>query len=66
MIDRTTKMILILAVLGLWLNAIAPLFHPKSVAAQNPFTCTGEIKVNAWGATTTSIGGYNVKLDCSR
>lgn len=32
-IDRTTKLLLAFIALGLWLNAIAPLWHPAKVAA---------------------------------
>jgi hypothetical protein len=64
-IDKTTKIVLVLLALGLWLNAVAPLLRPRKVSAESPFKCTGDIKVNAWGATAASIGGYNVTLNCS-
>jgi len=35
MIDRTTKFILFLIALGLWANAVIPLFRPKTAAAQD-------------------------------
>lgn len=63
--DKTTKVILAAIALGLLLNAVTPLTHPRSVQADGPFTCSGEIKVNAWGASEPSIGGYKVSLDCS-
>ena len=34
--DRTTKILLAFIALGLWLNALAPLWHPRPVAAQDP------------------------------
>lgn len=34
MIDRTTKILLIVIALGLWANAMMPLFRPHPVAAQ--------------------------------
>ena len=33
--DKTTKMLLALIALGLWLNLVAPLFHPARVAAED-------------------------------
>ena len=32
-IDRTTKLLLLMIALGLWLNAVAPLFYAKKVSA---------------------------------
>jgi hypothetical protein len=34
-IDKTTKVLLALIALGLWLNVVAPLFHPVRVAAED-------------------------------
>jgi hypothetical protein len=65
MIDRTTKIILMIIALGLLANALTPLLRPIPVAAQNsPFACTGTFKVNPWGTTATSIGGYDIDLKC--
>ena len=33
MIDRTTKVLLVVIALGLWANAVIPLFQPKTAAA---------------------------------
>ena len=33
MIDKTTKILLLVIALGLWLNLAIPLFQPKTVAA---------------------------------
>ena len=63
-IDRSTKAVLILIAVGLWLNAIAPLIHSTPVRASESFSCNGEVKVNAFGATEPSIGGYKVDLKC--
>jgi hypothetical protein len=35
MIDKTTKILLILIALGLWANAVLPLIRPHAVAAQS-------------------------------
>jgi hypothetical protein len=32
-VDRTTKLLLLTVALGLWLNALSPLFHIKKVSA---------------------------------
>lgn len=34
--DRTTKVLLLLIALGLWVNALAPMFRPAPVAAAHP------------------------------
>jgi hypothetical protein len=34
-IDRTTKVLLALIALGLWANAVSPLWSPRPVAAQD-------------------------------
>lgn len=34
--DKTTKLLLALIAMGLWLNAIAPLWHPVPAAAATP------------------------------
>ena len=33
--DKITKLLLLMIALGLWVNALAPLFRPAPVAAQN-------------------------------
>jgi hypothetical protein len=35
-VDRTTKALLLLIALGLWANALAPLFRPAPVVAARP------------------------------
>jgi len=32
-VDRTTKALLLMIALGLWLNAIGPFFHVKKISA---------------------------------
>jgi hypothetical protein len=64
MADRSTKIILLLIAIGLWINALIPLFRPRVVSAQKSFACKGELKANAWGGTAANIGGYTVKMDC--
>ena len=64
-IDKTTKIALVLLALGLWFNALAPLVRPRKVSAGSPSKCTGEIRVKELGATTAGEGGYDVTLNCS-
>jgi hypothetical protein len=64
MIDRTTKLLLLVIALGLFANAVALLIRPQQAHAAGSLSCTGEIKANAWGGTTASIGGYNVDVKC--
>ena len=64
MIDRPTKIILGAIAVGLWINGLMPLFHPKSVGAMESFSCTGDLKANAWGGVEATIGGYKVELKC--
>jgi hypothetical protein len=63
--DRTTKFLLAVIAVALWLDFLAPMFRPAPVKASGNMSCTGAIKVNAFGATATSIGGYNVNLQCT-
>jgi hypothetical protein len=64
-VDGSTKLLLVLIALGLWANALAPLFRPKTVRASSSATCTGTLKANAWGGEKASIGGYNVDISCT-
>jgi hypothetical protein len=64
MVDLTTKTILIVIALGIWLNLAKPILTPPSARAADSYTCKGELKANAWGGTKESIGGYNVDLTC--
>ena len=66
MIDRTTKIVLAFIALGLWLNAISPMLHPKKVSAEGRLDCKGTVKVNVYGATEAQIGGYDVDLKCDQ
>lgn len=62
--DKTTKIILAMIALGLLLNAFTPLMRPRSVRADGPLNCSGEINVSPFGATTPTTGGYEVSLNC--
>lgn len=64
MIDRTTKILLALTALALFVNAAQGFLNPKPVNAAGSFSCSGTAKANAWGGTTASIGGYDLSLDC--
>ena len=64
MIDRTTKMLLALIVLGLFANAAVPFLHPHAVKAGSDLTCSGALKANAYGGTEATIGGYELHLSC--
>lgn len=64
MIDRTTKLLLLLIALGLLANAVALLLHPVKTLAASPFSCDGELKANAFGATAPSLGGYKASFSC--
>ncbi len=62
--DKTTKILLALIALGLWFNAMAPLFHPTPVVrAADKVTCEGKLKASAYG-TTTYPGGYDFEVTC--
>jgi hypothetical protein len=62
--DRTTKLLLALIALGLWLNVVAPLFHQtRVVRAADKITCDGKLKASAFGATEFP-GGYDVDVTC--
>jgi hypothetical protein len=63
--DRTTKFLLAAIALGLWLSILMPALRPVPVKAASDMNCKGEILVNAWGTTATSIGGYKVSLKCT-
>lgn len=64
MIDRTTKIILVVIALILFANLMATLVHPPATSAQTSFACTGELTANAWGGTQATIGGYRVDVKC--
>ena len=63
--DRTTKVLLLLIAVGLWVSALAPLLRPKTIRAASSTTCTGTLKANAWGGGTANIGGYDVDVSCT-
>jgi hypothetical protein len=63
--DRSAKLLLILIALGLWVNALAPLFRSTTVRASSSTHCTGTLKANAWGGEKATIGGYDVDVNCS-
>ena len=65
-IDKTTKLLLALIALGLWLHVVAPLFHPaRVVRASDKITCEGKLKASAFGATEFP-GGYDVDVTCKQ
>jgi hypothetical protein len=64
MVDLTTKGILIVIALGIWLNLAKPILSPPTVRAAESYTCKGELKANAWGGIKETIGGYKVELTC--
>ncbi|MBZ5634480.1 MAG: hypothetical protein LAO55_15260 [Acidobacteriia bacterium] len=64
MTDKTTKLLLLAIALGLLANMLVAIFRPVPVKAASTLTCKGEIKANAWGGTTASIGGYEVDVKC--
>jgi hypothetical protein len=64
-LDTTTKLLLLIIALGLWLVALTPLFHPTTASASGNTHCTGTVKVNPWGSAAPSIGGWDVDLKCS-
>jgi hypothetical protein len=50
--DKTTKLLLGVIALGLWLNAIIRLLRPgKTAKASGSFKCMGDLKANAWGGS---------------
>jgi hypothetical protein len=61
--DRTTKVLLALIAIGLWLNAVAPFFPVRAVRASSKITCDGKLKTSAFGATAFP-GGYDVDVTC--
>jgi hypothetical protein len=62
--DRLMKLLLTLIALGLWANALAPLFRSTTVRASDSTHCTGTLKANAWGGEKATIGGYAVDVTC--
>jgi hypothetical protein len=64
-IDRTTKLLLLLVAVGLWINVLVSLFRsPATVKASESVHCKGTLTANAWGGTEATIGGYDVDLNC--
>ena len=66
--DKLTKVLLGVIAIALWMIALNPWLRPAPAAAARgqkvAFACTGELTANAWGGTESSIGGYEVDLDC--
>ncbi len=63
-LDRTTKLLLVLIALGLWANALSPLFRPaRIVHASATWKCDGKLKASAFGAKEFP-GGYDVDVTC--
>lgn len=55
-IDRTTKLLLLLASVGLWINVLVSLFRlPAIVKATESVHCKGTLTANAYGATEATI-----------
>lgn len=63
-LDRTTKLLLLLIALGLWLNALTPLFYPVTARAETDSHCTGSITTNSLGGTQPTVGDYAVDVTC--
>jgi hypothetical protein len=40
-VDRTTKMLLLMIAIGLWLNALSPLFYARKVSADTDSALQG-------------------------
>jgi hypothetical protein len=64
MADRTTKLLLLLIALAIFANTVVSLIRPVGARAADPFTCDGTFKVNAFGATQPTVGGYKAELNC--
>ena len=62
--DTPIKLLLTLIALGLWANALAPLFRSTVVRASTSTHCTGPLRANAWGGEKPTIGGYDVDVSC--
>ena len=63
--DRTTKLLLLLVVVGLWTNVLVSLFRsPPTVKASESVHCKGTLTANAYRATEATIGSYHVDLNC--
>jgi hypothetical protein len=64
--DRTTKLILGVIAVGLWVNAILPMFRPtRTLKASTSFKCSGQLKAKEFGATVANGGGYYVDVTCA-
>lgn len=60
--DRVTKILLALIALGLFANTF---WKPTQVRASGNLKCTGSVKVNPWGTSEPTIGGYNIDVTCA-
>jgi len=62
--DTYTKFILSIIALCLVVLVFSKTSIINKAVAATSMHCTGEIKANAWGGTTKSIGGYEVDIKC--
>ena len=64
--DKLTKVLLGTIAIALLMIALNPWLRPAPVGAVEDvsFECTGELRVNTWGATDPPLGGYSIELDC--
>jgi len=55
--DRTTKLLLLLVVIGLWINVLVSLFRsPLTVQVSESVHCKATLTANAYGETEATIG----------
>jgi hypothetical protein len=63
-IDRTTKILLLLVVLGLCANVLTSFFRPITVVrAADQVSCKGKLKASPFGVIYP--GGYDVEISCN-
>jgi len=63
-VDLYTKCVLTVIALALTIIAVTSLVAVRPAFAQSDTDCSGELKANAFGGTTASIGGYSISLNC--
>ncbi len=64
-IDFYTKTILTVIAICLMILTLRTVQLVPEAIAQGSFSCTGDLKANAYGGVASLIGGYRVDIRCS-
>lgn len=62
--DTYTKIVLTVIAACLLVLTIRVLNVAPVLRAATSYSCTGELKANAWGGVEATIGGYTVRVTC--